>query len=173
MLKRLIPGCLMVAVLAACTVLYPSAKHYFVAVQAFTAAERGDPDATPNRIEAAIETRTEDLGNKINASRDAIQTSIATAVLIGQAERAHIFNTYVTGTEALRLEVQKLRGEVSALNERAVAQKAPKAEEPKKPARKAPQGPQQPSGLFSFFPTSWEPTISWEATVVDHRPRRQ
>ena len=80
---------------------------------------------------------------------------------------------YVAGTEALRLEVQKLRGEVSALNERALAQKPPKAEEPKKPARKAPQAPQQPSGLFSFFPTSWEPTVSWEATVVDHRPRRQ
>ena len=173
MLKRLIPGMLMVAFLAAATALYPSAKHYFVAVQAFMAAERGDPEAAATRIEAAVEASTEDLTTKLETSRKELAGMISASSVIGQAERAHIFNTYVAGTEALRLEVQKLRGEVSALNERALAQKPPKAEEPKKPARKAPQAPQQPSGLFSFFPTSWEPTVSWEATVVDHRPRRQ
>lgn len=172
MLKRLIPGLFVAAALAAWTAA-PALKTYFSAVLAFTAAERGDPDAVPNRIEAAIETGTDAVGEKIEASSKKLADMIFGATVIAQAERAHIFNTYVAGTEALRLEVQKLRGEVSALNERSVAQRAPKAEEPKKPARKAPQGPQQPSGLFSFFPTSWEPTISWEATVVDHRPRRQ
>lgn len=171
MLSRLVPGLLMVAFLAAATFVYPSARHYFAAVQAFSAAERGDPETAATRIEAAIELASEELGVRLDASREELAKMITGAHVISQAERAHIFNTVVAGIETVRTETQKLRGEVAALNEQLRPQKAPKAQEPQKPARKPPQAPQAPSGLFSLFPTSWEPTISWEATVVDHRPR--